>query len=29
VLAVIEHTQAQVERQFGVVLELEIELLGW
>jgi UDP-N-acetylmuramate dehydrogenase len=29
VLSLIEHTQAEVERQFGVALELEIELLGW
>jgi UDP-N-acetylmuramate dehydrogenase len=29
VLALIEHAQAEVERQFGVSLELEIELLGW
>jgi UDP-N-acetylmuramate dehydrogenase len=29
VLALIEHAQAEVERQFGVTLELEIELLGW
>jgi len=25
----IEHAQTEVERQFGVALELEIELLGW
>lgn len=29
VLALIGHAQAEVERQFGVRLELEIELLGW
>jgi UDP-N-acetylmuramate dehydrogenase len=29
VLALIEHAQAEVERQFGVRLALEIELLGW
>lgn len=29
VWALIEHARAEVERQFGVVLELEIELLGW
>lgn len=29
VLALIEHAQAEVERQFGVELELEIELVGW
>ncbi len=29
VLALIEHTQAEVERTFGVELELEIELVGW
>lgn len=29
VLALIEHAQAEVEQQFGVTLELEIELLGW
>jgi UDP-N-acetylmuramate dehydrogenase len=29
VLALIEHAQAEVERHFGVTLELEIELLGW
>jgi UDP-N-acetylmuramate dehydrogenase len=29
VLALIEHAQAEVERQFGVSLELEVELLGW
>jgi UDP-N-acetylmuramate dehydrogenase len=29
VLALIEHAQAEVERQFGESLELEIELLGW
>mgnify|MGYP001065204629 CR=1 FL=1 len=29
VLGLIEHAQAEVERQFGVTLELEIELLGW
>lgn len=29
VLALIEHAQAEVEGQFGVTLELEIELLGW
>jgi len=29
VLALISHTQAEVERQFGVKLVLEIELLGW
>jgi UDP-N-acetylmuramate dehydrogenase len=28
-IALIEHAQAEVERQFGVSLELEIELLGW
>jgi UDP-N-acetylmuramate dehydrogenase len=29
VLALIEHARAEVERQFGVALELEIELVGW
>ncbi len=29
VLALIEHVRAEVERQFGVELELEIELVGW
>jgi UDP-N-acetylmuramate dehydrogenase len=29
VLALIRHIQAEVERQFGVQLALEIELLGW
>lgn len=29
VLALIEHVRTEVERQFGVVLELEVELLGW
>jgi len=29
VLALIEHVQAEVKRQFGVGLELEIELVGW
>jgi len=29
VLALIEHTRAEVERQFGLELELEIELVGW
>lgn len=29
VLALIRHAQAEVERQFGVELALEIELLGW
>jgi UDP-N-acetylmuramate dehydrogenase len=29
VLALVHHAQAEVERQFGVSLELEIELLGW
>jgi UDP-N-acetylmuramate dehydrogenase len=29
VLALVEHVQAEVERQFGTALELEIELLGW
>jgi UDP-N-acetylmuramate dehydrogenase len=29
VLGLIEHAQAEVERQFGASLELEIELLGW
>jgi len=29
VLALIEHVRAEVRRQFGVELELEIELLGW
>jgi UDP-N-acetylmuramate dehydrogenase len=29
VLALIEHAQAEVEHQFGIQLELEIELIGW
>jgi UDP-N-acetylmuramate dehydrogenase len=29
VLALIEHVRAEVQRQFGVELELEIELVGW
>jgi len=29
VLALIEHAQAEVQRQLGVELELEIELVGW
>jgi UDP-N-acetylmuramate dehydrogenase len=29
VLALIQHAQAEVERQFGASLELEIELVGW
>ena len=29
VLALIEHARVEVKRQFGVDLELEIELLGW
>ncbi len=29
VLALIEYAQAEVKRQFGVELELEIELVGW
>ncbi len=29
VLALIKHAQAEVRRQFGVELELEIELVGW
>jgi len=29
VMALIEHAQAEVERQSGISLELEIELLGW
>jgi UDP-N-acetylmuramate dehydrogenase len=29
VLALIEHAQAEVGRQFGIDLELEIELVGW
>jgi UDP-N-acetylmuramate dehydrogenase len=29
VLVLIEHAKAEVERQFGVTMELEIELLGW
>jgi UDP-N-acetylmuramate dehydrogenase len=29
VLALIEHVRAEVQRQFGVGLELEIELVGW
>ena len=29
VLALIEHTRAEVRRQFGLELELEIELVGW
>jgi len=29
VLALIEHAQAEVHRQFGIELELEIELVGW
>ncbi len=29
VLALIEHARAEVQRRFGVALELEIELLGW
>ena len=29
VLALIRHAQAEVERQFGVELALEVELLGW
>jgi UDP-N-acetylmuramate dehydrogenase len=29
VLALIEHVQAEVMKQFGVELELEIELIGW
>jgi UDP-N-acetylenolpyruvoylglucosamine reductase len=28
VLALIEHARAEVERQFGVTLDLEIELVG-
>ncbi|NIV75166.1 MAG: UDP-N-acetylmuramate dehydrogenase [Gammaproteobacteria bacterium] len=29
VLALIEHVRAEVQRQFGVEMELEIELVGW
>ena len=29
VLALIEHARAEVGRQFGLELELEIELVGW
>ncbi len=29
VLALIEHARAEVGRQFGIDLELEIELVGW
>lgn len=29
VLALIEHAQVEVERQFGIQLELEVELVGW
>ena len=29
VLALIEHARAQVKEQFGVELELEVELVGW
>jgi UDP-N-acetylmuramate dehydrogenase len=29
VLALIEHARAEVKRQFGIELELEIELVGW
>ena len=29
VLALIKHVRAEVQRQFGVTLELEIELVGW
>ncbi len=29
VLALIEHARAEVKRQFGLELELEIELVGW
>lgn len=29
VLALIEYARAEVQRQFGITLELEIELLGW
>jgi len=29
VLALIEYARAEVERQFGVEMELEIELIGW
>jgi UDP-N-acetylmuramate dehydrogenase len=29
VIALIEHAQAEVDRKFGISLELEIELLGW
>jgi UDP-N-acetylmuramate dehydrogenase len=29
VLALIQHARAEVKRQFGVELELEIELVGW
>jgi UDP-N-acetylmuramate dehydrogenase len=29
VLALIEHARAEVKRQFGVEMELEIELVGW
>ncbi len=29
VLALIKYTQQEIQRQFGVELELEIELLGW
>jgi UDP-N-acetylmuramate dehydrogenase len=29
VLALIDHARAEVERQFGISLELEIEMLGW
>jgi len=29
VLALIEHARAEVKRQFGMELELEIELVGW
>jgi len=29
VQALIEHARAQVREQFGVELELEVELVGW
>jgi UDP-N-acetylmuramate dehydrogenase len=29
VLALIEHARAEVKRQFGIEMELEIELVGW
>jgi len=29
VQALIEHARAEVKRQFGVELELEVELVGW